>query len=104
MQKKNKSQEKKRKTKHSFSADTKLQFDQVRRKITAYLKKNIVYLKINNFKSQNDRYLSSRKTVYRPNYYNPNFFWIVTVQDCTKNSPAFRPVKALNFFELLRSG
>ena len=48
-----------RKKEHSFFADTKLQFDQIKRKISGNVQKAPFYLKTNNFTSQNDYKLSS---------------------------------------------
>ena len=39
----------------------------------------------------------------RPTDYNPNFFWIVTVQDWYKTSPAnaIRPLETLDFSNVI---
>ena len=39
----------------------------------------------------------------RPTDFNPNTFWIVTVQDWSKTSPAnaYRPLGTLNFVNLI---
>ena len=48
------------KTKHSFFADTKLEVDQIKRKLVAKFNKPLFTQKLNIFKSQNDPYLSSK--------------------------------------------
>ena len=50
--------------------------------------------------NKKDRYF-----LKRPTDYNPNYFWVVTVQDWTKTSRAIavRPLNTLNCFKCYRS-
>ena len=47
--------------KHSFFADTKLQVDQIKKKLEAQFNKQLFTKKLNFFKSENDHNLSSIK-------------------------------------------
>ena len=53
-----------RKKKHSFFADTQLQYGQIKKKMVAKFNKSLFILKTTIFKSQNDHNLSSKETRY----------------------------------------